>query len=419
MRIAMMTNNYKPIIGGVPISIERLSEGLRQLGHTVYIFAPDCGDNGPDDPYVIRCQTLERWVAGNFPILNMLDRNIERLFSALNIDIIHVHHPVIMGQIALYLGQKYQIPVVYTYHTRYEMYLHYFKSYAWLQNYVDTREAVALCQTARDMIRTAVPGFIKHFINQCDLVFAPTETIAQYLDEQCISVPVQVMPTGLPIQAFSQDQNTAQCLRNRFLSGKKYLLCTVSRLAKEKNLSFLLRGLAILKEQIGNSFKMLIIGDGPERAVLEHQAVLLGLHENVIFLGFLPNDQIGLYHRACDLFLFASRSETQGIVLLEAMAARNPVIALEATGVEDVIENGRNGYMTVPDEKCWAECIRQVLEQDSLHHRMSEGAFQTAKKYSAVRIARTAEQSYRQVLYGRAMMGMEIGFPLVNGKKTG
>lgn len=406
MRIAMMTNNYKPVIGGVPISIERLAQGLRKRGHTVYIFAPDYGDI-PKEPFVIRCKTLNKRLTGEFPVPNPFSPEIEDIFRCLQIDLIHVHHPMVMGQIALHLGEKYQIPVVYTYHTRYEMYLHYLKPYAALEEYA--REKPAAQEAVRWIREVTVPGLIRSFMRRCDLIFAPTPTMAEYLERENLPAPVRVMPTGLSPQAYFQEPSAAQTLREYFLEDKKYLLTTVSRLAKEKNFDFMLRALAVLKTQIGDSFRVLVIGDGPERENLEQLAAHLGLSENICFLGFLPNDQLGMYHRAGDCFLFSSCSETQGIVLLEAMAAHMPVVALEASGVRDVVENGINGFMTAPDEWLWAIRVRQVLERESLRHRLGENAYQTALRYRAEDIAQIAEESYRQVLDGRHLAALDLG----------
>jgi len=406
MRIAMMTNNYKPVIGGVPISIERLAQGLRKRGHTVYIFAPDCGHT-QQEPFVIRCKTLDTRLTGEFPVPSPFDPGIEDMFRCLQIDLIHVHHPMVMGQIALHLGEKYQIPVVYTYHTRYEMYLHYLKPYAALEEHArENRAAQEAVHCIRDV---TVPGLIRSFMRRCDLIFAPTPTMAEYLESENLPVPVRVMPTGLSSQAYFQEPSAVQTLREYFLEDKKYLLTTVSRLAKEKNFDFMLRALAVLKEQIGDVFRVLVIGDGPERENLEQLANSLGLSDNIAFLGFLPNDQLGMYHRAGDCFLFSSCSETQGIVLLEAMAAHTPVVALEASGVRDVVENGVNGFMTAPDEWLWATRVRQILERESLRKRLGENAYQTALRYRGEDVARIAEESYRQVLDGRALTYQELG----------
>ena len=133
MRIAMLTNNYKPFVGGVPISIERLSKSLRSLGHEVYIFAPTY-DNQCDEEFVIRYKSLKGKISGGVVLPNIFDIEIEKKFKALKFDVIHVHHPMLLGNIAQYLGRKYNIPVIYTYHTRYEEYLHFLKPFELLES---------------------------------------------------------------------------------------------------------------------------------------------------------------------------------------------------------------------------------------------------------------------------------------------
>lgn len=128
MKIAMLTNNYKPFIGGVPISIERLAEGLRNLGHQVTVFAPE-GAGCKEEPGVVRYRVLYEQRDKGLVIGNFIDKRIEKEFRDGQFDVIHVHHPVVIGFTAVYLSKKYGIPLAYTYHTRYEEYLHYFKLY--------------------------------------------------------------------------------------------------------------------------------------------------------------------------------------------------------------------------------------------------------------------------------------------------
>ena len=134
MRIAMMTNNYKPFVGGVPISIERLADSLRALGNTVYILAPDYKSNVPDDGYTFRFPTTQKRIAGAVPVPSLMYHHVKGIISTLAIDLIHVHHPVMIGNVATRLGKELHIPVVFTYHTRYEQYLHYLKPLGYLQN---------------------------------------------------------------------------------------------------------------------------------------------------------------------------------------------------------------------------------------------------------------------------------------------
>lgn len=396
MRIAMMTNNYKPVVGGVPIAIERLAGGLRERGHEVYIFAPEYEGYQEEEPFVIRYRAFHKKAGGYVPLMKPVDFRMEKAFRELKFDIIHVHHPVLIGQRAQYLGKKYDVPVVFTYHTRYEQYLHYWKPYKWLKERNGNLEGKLV-----DMIENQlVLAVIRKFTEKCSLVFAPTNQIQTIIKEREWDANITVMPTGLPESAY-EGGFAKEEIRKNYARGKKYLMCTVARLSAEKNLIFLLQALVELKKKMGDCFQLLIIGDGPQKQELQELADTLKIEENVSFLGTVPNEQIASFHSACDAFLFTSKSETQGIVLLEAMAGASPVIAVEATGVCDVVRNGQNGFMTSESEEEFAELTRKVLEDKSLHHILSQGARETANRYKNSAIAGVAEGNYQRVVMAR------------------
>ena len=378
MKIAMFTNNYKPYVGGVPISIEHLAEALRAQGHQVYIFAPSY-KNQKEEEDVIRYPSFPLSMVGA-PIPNVLTGLFEQKVRELQIDVIHVHHPALVGNVALALQKKYGIPVVFTYHTRYEQYLHYVKPLEIFEHYTG-----------------AVERYLRWFSGRCDLLLAPTPGIKKYLETIPMDTPVAVLPTGIPEKNFMPDEARAADIRRQNIGNADYLFCTVARLAKEKNLDFQLEGLANLKEHLGEkgkTFRYMMIGDGPEREHIEKLAKNLGLEENVILTGNISNDEIAVYQKACDAFLFSSKSETQGIVLLEAMAVGNPVVAVEASGVSDVVENGKNGYLTKEDPKVWAERIFNMVLQPATFEQMRIQAKQTAEAYSEAEIARKAANDY-------------------------
>lgn len=269
MNIAMFTNNYKPFIGGVPISIERLSEGLRSLGHRVTVFAPEPEGklSAEQEKDVVRFKVFYRKADRGMVLGNCFDRKIEAFFREGNFDVIHVHHPVLVGQTALYLGKKYNIPVAYTYHTRYEEYLHHFKLY----------EAMAsgeypVSRIARYGKEILVPALITAFSNQCDLVFAPTSTMKDHLLEQGTKTRISVLPTGLDRVSFQYDEMLSSEIRNMYGNGCPYLFATTARLEKEKNLDFLFQGTARLRDILGQDFRLMVIGDGTERRHLEELA---------------------------------------------------------------------------------------------------------------------------------------------------
>lgn len=374
----MLTNNYKPYIGGVPVSIEHLAAELRKRGHEVYVFAPSY-EGQQEEAYVIRYPSFPLKIAGA-PAPNVLTGLFLKKVRELGIDIIHVHHPAITGNMALFLRRKTGIPVIFTYHTRYEEYLHYIVGLEKFEQYTGFFN-----------------WYLKKFSNCCDMLIAPTKGIRDYLLEKEIDTPIGILPTGIPAESYEPDASAVEKIRAEYLQGADYLFCTVSRLAEEKNLIFQLEGLAVLKQMLavaGKTFRHLIIGEGPQRKELCKKIRELGLQEQVLLVGTVPNVQMKNYQRAADLFLFTSKSETQGIVLLEAMAAGTPVVAVNATGVCDIVEDGKNGYRTKEDAYAWAERIAYLMGKEKIRMEMRENALKTAECYTEATVAAQAETYY-------------------------
>lgn len=377
MRIAMMTNNYKPFVGGVPISIERLTESLRKAGHKVTVFAPTY-ENMEEEEGVVRYRSLIKSVCKGAAVPDGLDPVIEREFRRGAFDVIHVHHPMVIGWTALYLSQKYHVPVVFTYHTRYEQYLHYL---------------------GMSCMKDVMPAYIRGFAAKCDGVIAPTPGMKEYLEEIGVGAPVSVLPTGIADDGFLPEEEKVHSLRETLAGDRKYLFCTVARLAKEKNLEFLLDSLYLRKAQGKADFKLVLVGEGPEGESLKKYVKRLGMEEEIIFAGKVPNREVKNYCAAADLFLFSSTSETQGIVSLEAMAAGTPVLAVDATGTADIVENGKNGYLVKESVPDLAKKLDQIL-QGGLEEMLClrAGAKVTALGYSEDAVADRAVLCYRRAM---------------------
>ena len=376
MKIAMLTNSYKPYVAGVPISIERLVKGLRGLGHEVVVFAPSYQKQEEEEQGIVRVASPIQGIEGGFSVPFCLDPKIEREFRKGKFDLIHVHHPMLMGDVAKHLSRKYRLPLVMTYHTRYEQYLHYI--------------GLAFC-------KGLMPAYLQLSMCKCSAVIAPTPQIREHLYQIGIKAPVYVLPTGLEAESFALEKQKAELLREKHLQGRQYFFCTVARLAKEKNLDFLLETLARCRQKLCKmgGFKLLLIGEGSYRKHLEKRIGELGLWEEVELTGEVPNEQVKDYCAASDLFLFPSKSETQGIVLLEAMAVGTPVLALKATGTEDVVRNGWNGYM-VREEK-FETMLMDILEKKELSV-LRQGAVCTAGQYREEMIAKKACAIYRAAI---------------------
>ena len=343
MRIALMTNNYKPIVAGVPVSIERLARGLEELGHEVPVFAPTYREQ-QDMENVFRYSTFLKRFIGGIVLPNPFDARIEREFREHSYDIIHVHHPMLIGRMAVHLSRKYHIPLVFTYHTRYEQYV---RSY--------TKGIVRM--------ERFMPLYLRSFMRHCNFVFAPTEGMRKYLTDTCNIQPEKtgILPTGIEKENFDIGPEEGRRIRRQYGAENMPFLLTVSRMANEKNVRFLLDSLARVKELYGKPFRMLMVGDGPDREGLERRSRELGLEDTVIFAGTVRNEEIAPYFKAADAFLFASKTETQGIVVLEAFAGAAPVIAVRASGVEDLVNDGVNGILTEEDTQEYAQAVTGYL----------------------------------------------------------
>lgn len=384
LTIAMFTNNYLPFIGGVPISIHRLAKGLRQEGHTVYIFAPKYpGIEQDEDKFIIRCKllTYHKTKIFDFPIINIFSPKIEKKFAAHDFDVIHVHHPFWMGRKGLKLGKKYKLPVVFTYHTRLDSYYHYLPFFKLLFKNIVSHK------------------MIKQFAQRCNAVIAPTLTTKEYLANIGVSRHTFVLPTGIDFDYYDNiPDEKIRLIRDSFVKQNEILLCSVSRLSREKNIYFLIEGINYIKKNTTVPFTCIIIGDGPEkenliRTIKEHQ-----LQDIIKLVGSVNPEEISAYYMASDMFLFSSKSETQGMVLLEAMAGSCPVIAVTSSGIDDIIRNGYNGYKTMDHTSEWSNKVIYLLHNQEKLKKMSKNAYLSSKGYSIESVATKSAKIYRKAI---------------------
>lgn len=379
MKIALMTNNYKPFMGGVPISIERLKKGLESMGHQVTVFAPTYEEQAEEDN-VFRYTTCMKKFVGGIVLPNPFDRRIEEEFRKHDFDIIHVHHPMLIGRTAVYLSRKYGVPLTFTYHTRYEQYLG--------------------CYTRWKLIQKLTPLYLHTFLKHCHFIFAPTQGMKDYLVETCKVYPerIGILPTGIEASNFQVEEEKISEIRKKYQAENIPLLLTVSRMAQEKNIEFLLKSLVIFKQRYGKPFRMLMVGDGNDRETYERLSAKLGLEREVFFTGKISNQDVAAYFAAADVFCFASKTETQGIVILEAFAGNTPVVAVEASGVKDLVKSGLNGILTEENPEQFAGELYLLLQTEAIRERMAKSAFLTALSYREESVALQAVQYYNRVI---------------------
>lgn len=377
LNIAMFTNNYLPFIAGVSISVKRLSESLRKEGQNVYVFAPTFPQkDASDNKFIIRIKPLFYYRTGKirFPVSNIFSTEIEKKFCELDIDIVHIHHPFWLGWLGLRLAKKYNKPVVLTFHTRLDQYAHYLPIF-------------------RTVFKKVVSHYlIKSFAQKCDVIFAPTDTAKNYLDSIGVDKPIEVFPTGIDLDKYKNMENS---INKQFIREKNtVILYSIARLSKEKNIYFMLESLKYIKQNTLVNFKLYLAGDGPEKEKLIKKIKEYQLEDNIELLGALSQEDIIINILNADLFVFSSKSETQGMVLLEAMAGGLPVVAINATGIEDVVHNDFNGYKTQDNIEDWSSKVIALLENPNKLNEFSKNAKAFSKEYSVEKIAQKALKAY-------------------------
>lgn len=382
LRVAMLTNNYLPFIGGVPISIERLRLGLKALGHQVLVVAPRYRGQGPESGEVIRVGSLLAFGGQReFRLANIFNPKIWRQVGRFKPDIVHAHHPFWLGSLGLWLARRQNIPAVYTYHTRLEHYAHFVPLPGML---------------FRNLISHYL---IKRFANKCDGVIVPTYSAEEYLRILGVRSDIYVQPTGIEFNRFQgiDPGEVANLRRSLGISDEKVLI-SVSRLSTEKNIDFMIEAAASLKRLSPVPFRFLLIGDGNERQRLQQRIAQLQLGDSVTLLGSVPPDEMPAYYKLGDAFLFASKSETQGMVILEAMAASLPVVAVRSSGIDDVVQQGINGFKTAENQEAWQERVLQLLRDDALREKLGANALEFARQFSIDNFARDVNLIYARVL---------------------
>ncbi|MBV9272139.1 MAG: glycosyltransferase [Candidatus Eremiobacteraeota bacterium] len=336
MRVGFFTEVYRPVVNGIVASIDALAGGLRLRGHDVHFFTPRVPGHESDGHtiYELPSLPLPTQTAYRLTLPLVSRRFINRVVK--HLDIIHAHSPFVTGWMAMRYARRFSIPFVYTYHTRLEEYAHYvpFEPHA---------------------TRLAAETLTRGFANSADAVIVPTLAMRERLRELGVEANIDVIPTGIDLRRFSAGERS-ETLRGRLrVKNGGRLLLFVSRLAKEKNVELLLEALAATND---DRFVLAIAGDGPQREELERYAAELHVSARVRFLGSIARESLPELYASADAFVFPSVSETQGIVLAEALAAGAPVIAAENGQNRDVL--GDAGMLVPPNAAAFAQAFHTV-----------------------------------------------------------
>lgn len=368
MRVLMVSDVYFPRVNGVSTSIETFRRTLAACGVEVRLVVPRYGDEA-DEPGVIRVtgrplpgdpeDRLVGWRAMHHAVQE----------AARDCDLIHIQTPFVAHYAGLAAARRLRLPVLATYHTLFEEYL---------QHYAPWLPAGWLRRQAR--------VFSRRQCNALDVVLVPSTAMRARLVEYGVSIPLHILPTGIPLDRFAAGRSAEFRFRHGILARSPVALF-VGRVAHEKNIGFLLEALVHARRRCPD-LQLVVAGKGPALASLRQQAADLDLYEAVIFIGYLDRrHELPDCYAAADVFVFASRTETQGLVLLEAMAAGLPVVGLAVMGTVDILAPERGAIVAEDDCRAFGETLGELMTRPAEWRRLHAEAPAYAAEWSDTAMA--------------------------------
>ncbi len=375
MRIALFSDIYKPHVNGVVNHVVLLKEHFDRWGEQVYLFVPEQNKGYDEESNVIRLPSIPLADTG-YRLSVRLDARSRDILKRM--DIIHVHHPFISGSFGLTFSRRYDIPLVFTNHTRYDLYV---------QQYLPL-----LPETLSE---TALQAFFQRFSQRCGAIIAPSEGAAAIMQTWGIQGRVVIIPNGIELGQFRAPENVAT--RAEFgIPQKAVVGIYVGRISWEKAVDRLLRVFAVLKDE-SPSLHLLLVGGGPILEECRQLAQTLDLHGRVTFTGPIAYERVGGILSLADFFVSASISEVHPLTFIEAAAAGLPSIGIDSPGVADMIVDGQTGFLTADNDLSFGLRILRMAQNAELRRQMGCAASQYSQRYSAHHNAREVLGLYQSL----------------------
>lgn len=357
MKILYISDVYFPRINGVSTSIRTFVEQMQNLGHEVHLIAPDYAVATEDEAWIKRIAArsiyfdpedkLMKWGAAMQKLPELRRENY---------DIIHVHTPFVAHYLGLRLARELNVPCIETYHTFFEDYLHHY-----------------LPVIPKSMARSIARVISKRQCNAVDAIAAPSKPMLDVLRAYGVKAEAEVIPTGLQQHSFKEADGQAFRLKYDIPLDRPMLLF-VGRVAFEKNISFLLEMTKLLIAKHPDVL-LVVTGQGPAEESLHQLALELELEHNIKFIGYLDrNTELNACYQAADIFVFASKSETQGLVLLEAMAQGTPVVAIAELGTASILIEGMGALIAPDNVEGFADRVHELLLHPEERYELGKSA---------------------------------------------
>lgn len=385
MRIGLFTDTYPPFINGVSTSVLMLKQGLEKLGHEVYVVTVnDESFSYKEEDGVLKIPSFPIGLM-NFRQTGIYPIKAFNIIKKWKLDIIHSHTEFSIGTFARLISKQLNIPLVHTYHTMYEEYIYYIT-----KGYFNS--------ASKKLVE-----YLTLFLcdKTIDELIVPTEKTKElFKDKYKVKREVYVIPSGIDTTRFYKeniDKNEIINLRKDLeLKKTDFIVLYVGRIAKEKSIDFLINNFNSVLKRIPKA-KMIIVGDGPDIKDLIDLTRKKGLENKIIFTGKAPWTDVPKYYSLCDLFVTASKTETQGLTVMEAMGASKPVVAIRDESFELMITDKKDGLF-FDDEKSYVDMIYEVYKNKKLRDEISFNARLTADKYSPYNYAKNVLKIYDKVI---------------------
>ncbi|HBI16537.1 MAG TPA: hypothetical protein DDY52_00040 [Candidatus Moranbacteria bacterium] len=378
MKVAIFTNNYLPNPYGVTTSIESFREEFIKNGHTVYVFAPHNKDYKDKDKNIFRYPSIDIQYKIKYPLPIPYSKKVNEIIEKLDFDIIHSQHPNLLGKAAMNWAKKKRVPLVFTWHTIYDKYTHY---------------APFLPQklSAKWVIGNSVD-----YANRADKVIIPTDSVGEIIKKWgVVNREIITIPTGVNEKMF-QNYNSNQIRESLRIDKNKKIILSISRLTEEKNVIFLVK--EVVKILKINTEAVFILGGG---GYLKNKLIEIvnraKVSERVFFTGLIEKDEIKNYMSLANIFVYASKSETQGTIITEAMYMGLSIMAIDSLGVGDLIEDGKTGLLSTDNN--FSKKIKSLLADEKLVGILGKNAKKEAReKYTSKICAEKMIKVYEELI---------------------
>lgn len=388
MRIAIFTDAYLPQVSGVITSVCMLKEGLERLGHEVYIITTEVPKKYTEiieENRVIRFRGFEIKLKSlrGYKISTFLGKKL-KILKKYNFDIVHVHTEFTMGRMGCLFSHKYDIPMVYTFHTNYQDYLHYFGK--------------VLSVVAKPMIMLALKQVIKYYVRHSNEIIVPTKKVEQIFRNYGIDHKLNIIPTGINISNFYEEninQHAVQEIKDKYELNGNIVFISLGRIAVEKSINVLIEQFAQLDKNL--NAKLLIVGGGPDEKKLKKLVSDLAMNEKIIFTGMVPQEEVCNYYHTADVFLNASRTETQGLTYIEALASELVVLVRDDLAIEDLVINDFNGFKFNENNELKYYMNKIITDHQNIEN-MRQNTRKSVAKYSKECYTNNALNLYKHIL---------------------